>query len=279
MAGQLRLMCIFAHPDDETLGAGGILAKYAQEGIATYLITATRGERGWAGAPDQKPSMAELGKIRESELRCAAAILGVREVIFLDYIDGEVDQANPAEITAKIVHHLRRVRPHVVVTMDPQGVYGHPDHIAVGQFALGAVVAAGSSLTAGDGLPPHVVSKLYMMAETQSAIDGFSAAFGSPLGISVDGEERRPAGWPGWAVSASVDTAAYWPKVVQALACHKTQINDLAAFAAMPQKHSPKVWGIRNFYRAYSLVNAGRDKEDDLFAGLRPPGGKAETPA
>lgn len=269
MAEQLRLMCIFAHPDDETLGAGGILAKYAAEGIETYLITATRGERGWAGKPEHRPSMAELGRIRESELRCAASVLGIREVIFLETIDGEVDQADPGEIIARIAEHIRRVCPQVVVTMDPQGVYGHPDHIAVGQFALGAIVAAGSALTGASDLQPHLVSKLYLVSETQATIDGFSDTFGSPMGMTVDGEERRASGWPGWAVSAEVDASAYWDTVVRALACHKTQINDLAAFAAMPHKHSPAVWGIRSFYRAYSLVNGGRAKEDDLFAGLR----------
>ncbi len=275
MAEQLRLMCILAHPDDETLGTGGILAKYAAEGIETCLVTATRGERGWAGKPEHRPSMAELGRIRESELRCAASILGVREVIFLDYIDGEVDQADPGEITARIAGHIRRVRPQVVVTMDPQGVYGHPDHIAVGQFALGAIVAAGSSLPGAGDLPPHVVTKLYLVSETQATIAGFSDTLGGPLGITVDGEERRASGWPAWAVSAEIDAAAYWDTVVRALACHKTQINDIAAFAAMPGKYSPAVWGIRSFYRAYSLVNGGRAKEDDLFAGLRAPGKQA----
>ncbi len=270
-------MCIFAHPDDETLGAGGILAKYAAEGIETYLITVTRGERGWAGKPEQQPSMAELGRIRESELRCAANVLGMREVIILDYIDGEVDRADAGEITAQIAHHLRRVRPQVVVTMDPQGVYGHPDHIATGQFALGAIVAAGSNLPGASDLPPHVVSKLYMVSETPVTLAGFSDTFGSPIGISVDGEERRASGWPGWAVSAEVDASAYWDTVVRALACHKTQINDLETFAAMPRKYSPTVWGIRSFYRAYSLVNGGREKEDDLFAGLRAPTGKQGT--
>src|SRR5206468_7403749 len=86
----LKLMCILAHPDDESLGTGGTLAKYAAEGIETYLITATRGERGWPGDPAENPGMEGLGKIREKELLGATQILGVRDVHFLDYIDGDL---------------------------------------------------------------------------------------------------------------------------------------------------------------------------------------------
>src|SRR5215212_3562530 len=116
MPEQLRLMCVFAHPDDESLGTGGTLAKYAAEGIETYLVTATRGERGWQGAESDNPGLGRLGAIREAELRNAVQMLGIRELHFLDYIDGELDQANPAEAIAKIVAQLRRVRPHVVLT-------------------------------------------------------------------------------------------------------------------------------------------------------------------
>src|SRR5512142_497609 len=159
MTEPLRLMCLFAHPDDETLSAGGILAKYAAEGVETYVICATRGERGWGGkSKETYPGPAALGKIREAELRAAAGVLGVREVIFLDYIDGDLDKASPGEAIARIAAHLRRVRPQVVVTADPQGWYGHPDHIAMTQFTLGALVQAAAG---APGQPPHQVSKLY----------------------------------------------------------------------------------------------------------------------
>src|SRR5690242_1953273 len=119
MPEQLRLMCVLAHPDDESLGTGGILAKYAAEGVATYLVTATRGERGWFGAEQEYPGPHALGKIREAELLAAAHVLGLREVQFLNYIDGDLDQADPAEAVARIVAQLRRIQPHLVVTFDP----------------------------------------------------------------------------------------------------------------------------------------------------------------
>ncbi|MFW6079687.1 MAG: PIG-L deacetylase family protein, partial [Gemmatimonadota bacterium] len=138
----LRLMAVTAHPDDESLGMGGTLARYAAEGVETYLVAATRGERGRFYSPERKPGPDVVGRVREDELRAAARELGMREVRFLDYVDGELDRADPAEAIARIVGHLRRVRPQVVVTFDPFGAYGHPDHIAICQFTTAAVVAA-----------------------------------------------------------------------------------------------------------------------------------------
>jgi LmbE family N-acetylglucosaminyl deacetylase len=142
MPEPLRLMCVLAHPDDESLGTGGILAKYAAEGVDTYLVTATRGERGWSGDQADNPGLEALGRIREAELHAAADVLGLHEVNFLNYIDGDLDRAEPEQAVAKIAGHIRRVKPHVVVTFDPFGSYGHPDHIAICQFTTAACVAA-----------------------------------------------------------------------------------------------------------------------------------------
>src|SRR4051794_22313769 len=107
MVEPLKLMGILAHPDDESLGLGGAFARYGAEGIETYLVTATRGERGWQGAPEDNPGLEGLGRIRTAELERAAVALGIREVRFLDYIDGDVARADPAEAVARIVGHLR----------------------------------------------------------------------------------------------------------------------------------------------------------------------------
>ena len=102
MPSQLSLMCVLAHPDDESLGTGGILARYAAEGVDTYLVTATRGERGWFGPEEDYPGPELLGRQRAAELRAAAKVLGLSEVVFLDYLDGQLDQANPAEAMSAI---------------------------------------------------------------------------------------------------------------------------------------------------------------------------------
>ncbi len=155
----LKLLALFPHPDDETLGLGTTLARYAAEGVETYLVCATCGERGWFESEGPNPGWEGVARIREAELRCAAEHLGLREVNFLDYIDGDVDQAVLAEIIGKLVSQIRRIKPQVVVTFAPDGGYGHPDHIALSQFTQGAILCAADAGYMGDH-PPHRVSKL-----------------------------------------------------------------------------------------------------------------------
>src|SRR4051812_9416868 len=108
-------MCVLAHPDDESLGTGGTLAKYAAEGIETYVVTATRGERGRFGGSAARPDTSVVGEIREAELRAAATELGVREVAVLGYPDGGLDAVEPEIAQQAIAEHLRRVKPQVVI--------------------------------------------------------------------------------------------------------------------------------------------------------------------
>lgn len=267
MENKLKLMCVLAHPDDESLGMGGTLAKYAAEGIETYLVTATRGERGWFGDEKDNPGMQALGKMREAELLNAAKELGIREVSFLDYIDGDLDQADPAEATAKIVEHIKRVRPDVVITFDPNGAYGHPDHIAICQFTTAAVLAAadpGYSNT----YAPHRVSKLYYMAWPKGKFDAYESVFGK-LTMNVDNNTRITTPWPDWAVSSVVDTAEHWDTVWKAVSSHKTQLVAYGQLEHLSPEHHKALWGTQEYYRALSLVNGGRRRETDLFEGLR----------
>lgn len=268
MTETLKLMCILAHPDDESLGTGGILAKYAGESMETYLVTATRGEKGWFGDPNEYPGPEALGETREAELREAAGVLGLQEVSFLDYVDGQLDRAEPAEVIGALVAHLRRVRPHVVVTFDPYGAYGHPDHIAICQFTTAAVAAAANPNGIDVRGEPHQVSKLYYMAYSPAAMSAYQSAFGD-LVMHVDGEERRANGWAPWAITTRIDTQDYWEQVWEAVACHQTQLPGYEALRELPDEHHRALWGVQEYYRAFSLVNGGRGMEDDLFAGLR----------
>ena len=265
----LKLLCVLAHPDDESLGNGGILAKYAAEGVETYVLTATRGERGWFGPPEDNPGLAALGQIREGELRAAAAVLGVREVALLDYIDGDLDQADPAEATAQIAAHIRRIRPQVVVTFDPNGAYGHPDHIAICQFTTAAAVAAADpTYEPGQGHPAHRVLKLYYMAGGRELYTQYESIFGD-LVMHIDGVERRGAPWHDWAITTHVDTSASWRQVWQAIACHRSQLPGYEDILRLPEAQLQTLFGCQGYYRAYSLVNGGRGLETDLFAGIR----------
>ena len=263
-----KLMCILAHPDDESLGFGGTLAHYASTGVATYVISATRGERGWLGEPEVYPGAEALGRIREGELRAAAAILGLRETIFLDYMDGDLDQANPREIIALLVGHLRRVRPQVVATFDPTGVYGHPDHIAICQFTTAAISAAANPRYVDRaGQAPHQVSKLYYRAWCAAEAVIYQQVFGD-LVMNIDGVERRSATWPEWAFTTRLDATAHWHQVQSAVACHQSQLPAYQHFASLPAEQQRTLWGAQTFYRALSMVNGGREIEHDLFAGI-----------
>jgi LmbE family N-acetylglucosaminyl deacetylase len=265
----LKLLCSMAHPDDESLGMGGVLARYAAENIEISLITATRGERGWTGAPEDNPGLQKLGEIRTAELHKAAAILGIQEVNFLNYIDGDLDQANPQEATRKIAGHLRRIRPHVVATFDPFGAYGHPDHIAISQLTMSAIVAAATSDYQDDAQqPPHQVQKLYYMAYTAEDEAAYEAAFGKLL-MTIDGQDRGTVGWPDWALTTKIETVAYWSQVWQAIQCHRSQLPNYGLLETYSDQQHQRLWGASTFYRAFSLVNGGRQQETDLFAGLR----------
>ena len=259
VTGKLKLMCVVAHPDDESLGMGGTLAKYAAEGIETYLVTATRGERGRFGEGEVSPGRDAGCQMRGSELLAAAEELGIREVRFLDYIDGDLDQADPTEAVAKIVTHLTRIKPQVVITFGPEGAYGHPDHIAISQLTTAAVVGAADS---------HRVSKLYYMACSEEKWAAYQAAF-RDLKIKVDGTERRAISWPDWAITTVIDTSSHWESVWQAVSCHKTQMAIFSQLEQLPAEHHQALWGTQQYYRTFSLVNGGRTRETDLFEGLR----------
>jgi LmbE family N-acetylglucosaminyl deacetylase len=269
MLEALKLMCVLAHPDDESLGMGGTLARYAHEGIETYLVTATRGERGRFGDAKERPTPEVLAKTREEELLAAARRLGVKEVRFLDYLDGDLDRADPAEAIAKIVRHLRRIRPQVVVTFGPEGGYGHPDHIAICQFATAAAVcAADPDYGTPDGMRPHRMSKLYYMAPTEARWKAYQSAF-KELKSTVDGVERRATPWPDWAVTTRIDSSAHWQIVWDAVLCHKTQLSIYSKLQHLSEDHHRGLWGTQEFYRVFSGVNGGRRLETDLFEGLR----------
>jgi LmbE family N-acetylglucosaminyl deacetylase len=268
-------MAVLAHPDDESLGFGGTLAKYASEGVEIYLLTATRGGsgryRGRRADDREHPGPSALAKIREAELRAAASVLGVREVSLLDYHDSQLDRASPRQVVADIVGHLRRIRPHVAVTFGPDGAYGHPDHIAISQMTTAAVVAAADSAYPGEAVgaasQPHTVSKLYYMAWVEATWAAYQAAVGT-LTSTVDGVERRATPWPDWAITTVIDTRQFWSTVWRAVSCHESQVTAYERLKNLSPEHHEALWGWQSFYRAFSTVNGGRVRESDLFEGI-----------
>ncbi len=263
----LRLLVVAAHPDDESLGFGGLLARSAAEGVETHLATATLGERGRIGT--ERPGPEIVAPVREAELKRAAGILGVSGLELLGFHDGDLERVDPARAVERLVAVVRRVRPQVVVTFAADGAYGHPDHIAVSQWTGAALVAAADAAYAPEAaLPPHRVDKLYWMAMTRADWDIYTEAFGE-LVARVGGVERRVTPWPDWAVTTELDTREHWRTVWDAVQCHQSQITGYGSLAAFPLERHAELWGGHSLYRVFSAVDVGPGRERDLFAGLR----------
>jgi LmbE family N-acetylglucosaminyl deacetylase len=268
MDGSGGLMCVLAHPDDESLALGGTLAAYAARGVATSLVMATRGERGWSDSSSY-PGPDALGRMREKELRAAARILGIRDLVFLDQLDGDLALADQDAVLARIVAEIRRLRPAVVVTFGPDGVYGHPDHIAISQLTTTAIVsAADASYADPSGARPHRVDKLYYRVWTTAESTVYQSVFGA-VGIDVEGTRREWVSWPDWLISARLDTTDHWATIRDAVACHQSQISYSAPFAALDAAGHRRLWRTQQFYRVKSTVACAPGIERDLFAGLR----------
>ena len=227
MTTELKLLAVFAHPDDESMGMGGTLAKYAAQRVKTYLLCASRGEQGWFGPEEQNPGPGMLSQIRTKELENAVQELGMKELHFLDYVDGDVDQADHAEAVAKIVWYIRYIKPQIVVTFPPDGNYGHPDHIAVGQFASAAIIcAADSSYVDLERLPSHRVLKLYYMVDSESFIN-LITPFMSDMTFPVDNQRRGEIAWKEWMITTRINMAEYCSAALRAIRCHQSQLPSL----------------------------------------------------
>jgi LmbE family N-acetylglucosaminyl deacetylase len=256
----LKLLCVTAHPDDETLATGATLALYSRQGVETYVVTATRGEAGRMGTTGERPPTHVVGQVREREERAAGRVLGIRGVWFLGCRDGEVDRADYRIVIREIARHVRRLRPQVLVTLPPYGSDGHPDHVAVSQLAASAMLrAADADYEPGLGAA-HVVSKLYYIVWTRAIWETYRAAFGTA---------RAVAPWPDWAVTALLDTTGVWDIVWEAVKCHRSQLAGHSGIADLREEDHRLLWGIQRYYRALSLVNGGGRREGDLFEGLR----------
>jgi LmbE family N-acetylglucosaminyl deacetylase len=266
----LKLLVVFAHPDDESMGMGGTLAKYALESVETYYICGSRGERGWFGPEEQNPGQEALGQIREKELKAAVQILGMKGLYFLDYVDGEVDRADPREAIGKIVSLIRKIKPQVVVTFPPDGNYGHPDHIAMGQFTSAAVIcAADASYHDPQNLAPHRVVKLYYMVDSENFVNLIAPFMGDMI-FPVDDQMRGEVAWKEWMITTRIDMAEYCHTAWQAIQCHRSQLPVLRSLVELNEDAGVAVLARQGtFYRVFSLVNGGRTLETDLFEGIR----------
>lgn len=271
MNRELTLMAVHAHPDDEVIGTGGILARYADEGVRTILVTCTNGEQG-DGPGGVKPGepghdIAAVTERRLAELRESAAHLGVTHVELLGYRDSGMDgwaaNAHPEAFTnvpveraaARLAELMERYRPQVVVTYNEIGDYGHPDHIQAHRVAMAA--------TESTGIP----DKLYYTATPRERIRrlfDFMRSNGMDTGESGLPEDF---GTPEELITTAVDVSPYIEHKIKALRAHASQ-GDSIFLLRMPAEVQHQVFEAEYFVRRISRP-AVPDRENDLFAGLR----------
>ncbi len=239
----------FAHPDDESFSGAGTAMKYAAEGIASVLVTATRGDKGKAGDPPVC-GPAELPAWRERELREAAAIIGFRELHILDYKDRDLASAPLDEIRHALVQVIRRVQPLVVATFDPNGFNTHPDHVAISRFTSDAVAAAADPRWHPDAGPAYEVPRL-VWTPPVAAWD-----------VATIGALHEQPG-----MDFVIDVTPYRHRRVAALRAHKSQHLSIdRLFFSRPNPEDRLV--VEVWRHASGPPIAGRPAAD-LFAGLR----------
>jgi N-acetyl-1-D-myo-inositol-2-amino-2-deoxy-alpha-D-glucopyranoside deacetylase len=280
------LLAVHAHPDDEVIATGGVLAKAAAAGLRTMVVTCTDGSRGEVVGEGMDPAevLPRLAEVRREELADALAVLGVDEHAFLGYADsgmaGTEGNDDPAsfwrapvdEAVGRLVAVIRRFRPAVVITYDAFGGYGHPDHIQAHRVALLAVEAAGMPVLYPDAGPAWDTPKLYLATIPRSGIaafNGFFAAAGmpSPFGDSTDPADI-PMGAPDEVITTVVDVRAHLEQKQRALQAHRSQIAPDSFFMQLPEPLVEPFYGVESFIRRHSAVPVPAGSEHDLFEGL-----------
>ncbi|WP_290861239.1 PIG-L family deacetylase [Hamadaea sp.] len=274
----LTLMAVHAHPDDEASSTGGVLARYAAEGVRTVVVTCTDGRCGDGpggvkpGDPGHDPDA--VAAVRRAELDAATKVLGVDHVELLGYHDsgmmGWATNEAPGsfwttpvdEAAARLAELIRQYEPDVIVTYDEQGGYGHPDHIQAHRITMAAVEKA-------------PVAKVYWSAMPRSWMAGFEARM-KELGVEWEEQPTREdepeidwsqMGTPDEEITSWVDTSAYGGQKFDALAAHGSQ-GDSAFFLQMGKEKFTELMGTEAFVRVGDTTGAPTP-EDDLFAGLR----------
>ena len=264
----MKLLAIFAHPDDEAFSCGGTLARYAAQGIAVHLVCATRGEEGEINHPDIDPTIPkgpERGTLRQGELEDACRALGIESPTFLDYHDSgfpiEVGRQNPAAfmnadlalVERQLLKSIAAIRPEVMLTFDPHGGYGHIDHLMIHRAASAAFWAAGAVMRPAP-------RRLFFPARTIAQVEARNANWDhwkdpKIFGVSAD------------SFAAIIENGAYAERKKTALAAHRSQVGSLERVEAMAS-----TWG-EGFTRETFILGGVRGTfpeapVDDLFAGL-----------
>jgi N-acetyl-1-D-myo-inositol-2-amino-2-deoxy-alpha-D-glucopyranoside deacetylase len=280
---ELRFMTVHAHGDDESITMGGTLAVLSDRGVKTSVVCCTDGKLATIVDPDmpEETTRPRLVEIRQAELREACRIMGVTEVNFLGFGDSGMAGADTNtlpdafwmapidEVTGRIVEHIRRFKPHVVVTYDANGGYGHPDHIQCHRGTLLAVEAAHMPTLFPAAGPPWRVQKLYYtvfsVSYFQRMIDA-AKEMGVDPPFGVEAAEALPFLVPDSYVTTTIDCSAGQERKRSALRAHRSQIAP-----DWPMLNVPEHIARRFLDEQYQLVISRRVPslpETDVFAGI-----------
>jgi N-acetyl-1-D-myo-inositol-2-amino-2-deoxy-alpha-D-glucopyranoside deacetylase len=275
------ILAVLAHPDDESFGMGGTLALYASRGVDVYLVCATRGEVGEV-APELLKGFQSIADLRESELRCAAGILGLKQVFFLDYRDsgmpGSPDNQHPRalaaqpidEVAANVVCYIRQLKPQVVLTFDPIGGYRHPDHIAIQRATRLAFERSADPAFAPESLPAFAPERLYFHIFPKGFL-----RFGVRI-LPLLGRDPHKLGANGdidmaaiaeveFPTHARINIRPVLKKKEQAGACHTSQGGGRVGGSLLTQMM--RLFNVNeSFMRFYPPVDPGTKVSRDLFA-------------
>jgi N-acetyl-1-D-myo-inositol-2-amino-2-deoxy-alpha-D-glucopyranoside deacetylase len=293
MTSDRRLLVVHAHPDDETIGTGVTMAKYAAEGAQVTLVTCTLGEEGEVLVPDLEHLAANqqdtLGQHRIGELADAMQILGVDDHRFLGgpgrFRDSGMMgvesneradclwRADLLEAATELVGVIRETRPQVAVTYDDFGGYGHPDHIQAHRITHYAVALAESASFRPDLGPAWSVQKVYWTAFPRSIIrEGIQAlqAAGSDSEFAAMDPDDLPFACDDALITTAIEGAQFTDAKMEALAAHRTQVTVDGGFFALSNNLGSQVWGTEYYRLARGTIapDDGSNKESDLFAGI-----------
>lgn len=277
------LLSVLAHPDDESFGSGGTLALYAKRGVNIHLVCATRGEVG-----DVDPAMLDgyksVADLRESELRCAAGYLGLREVHFLGYRDsgmpGSPDNSHPnalyaqpiEQVAAQVSTYIRRLKPHVVITFDPIGGYYHPDHIAIHKATVLAFkLAADPDYHDPENLPAFQADRLYYQTISKkflrAAVFTLRMVGRNPKKFGRNGDiDLQAIASQEFPVHARINFGEVLEQRYAASACHASQGGK--EMTGGIQKILERLFRSDELYTQAYPLPAPRKAVKDLFAGV-----------
>ncbi|MCU1621894.1 MAG: mshB [Frankiales bacterium] len=285
-----RLLLVHAHPDDETIGTGATMARYAAEGAHVTLVTCTLGEEGEILVPELAHLASDrddgLGQHRIGELAAACAALGVSDHRFLGGAGRWRDsgmmgtpqndrpdcfwRAEMDEATGELVAVLRELRPQVVVTYDDNGGYGHPDHIQAHRVTVAAVERAADPSYAPQTGAAWRVAKLYWTAlpnsVLQAGIDHLKAS-GQTNFFGADSADDLPFGVPDDRVTTEIDARSYLDAKVAAMRAHATQIAVDGPFFALSDNVGQQAMGVEYYQLAQGTRTFAEGREPDLFGG------------